>query len=250
MGKITIKGKEWDEDELLAEISKADDYTQKTQKLAEERQVIDSEKLRLKDLMDLDEYRRAHPDFDANLRKFVTSDVEKRYGNKSQPGQNFTNVSPSDYSAGSPSDEGYEDEPKYITEKDLKTYLDDVEKRVEAKNEAKSKEKEVNSEIGRQYNFLQAKKYSKDEINVIMGFAQQNGMWPINAAETLAFRKVVPDRFHEPDPQIVDPKDVKILKGDSSSGFELPDPEKDLIAYGNDPAEYMRANIDKFVKKE
>lgn len=266
MEKIKIGDKEYTQEELRKAIDMSSDYTQKTQKLSEEKQMLESEMARVKNLKELDDYLMKHPETAQVVNKTIADDVKKRYGydfdtqsGQSQPSvarnqqarqrpTSNTNVGYSDYTPTANqnySDDDLDDEPEYITKKDLEAKLQDVERKVEMKQQ----QQQITAEINKQGDQLKKMGYVNEEIQKILQTAKQKNMWPLDAAQNLAFNKVVPDRFHQQETS-EENKGVKILKGQAGSGFELPDDEKELIQYNNDPSELLKEKYAKNLIKE
>lgn len=254
MDKIKVGEKEYTEEELATLVSQGEDYTTKTQKLAEDRQLMDSQSKRLQQLADIDEYCTKHPDVRESINKYVEKDIEKRYGVRPDgtqvpPQRNYTNVGQSDYTPAGPGADMYNDEeevPKAgMSREEITAMLDERDRR----RDANQTNKEVQTEIMRQDDQLKKMGYTEEERKKVVAFGQQKRMWPLDAAQSLAFNKSLPDRFHE-EPKNDDPPPVNILKGQPGSGFDIPEPEKELIKFGGDPGEMLRAKAKNLILEE
>lgn len=153
-----------------------------------------------------------------------------------------------------------EDQP--MTRKEMVAILDARD--TKSRNEAQTKD--LNTRLSTEYQDLEKKGYNKEELQQIVQTAQKNGKFFTETAKLMAFDGNLADRFKEaPAPPVGDgggkkfegdippgqiPAGFTPLKGNSGSGFDLPDPEKDLVKYGNDPGEYLRQNPEKFILKE
>jgi vacuolar-type H+-ATPase subunit I/STV1 len=262
--KMKIGEKEYDQEELARLISQGEDYTQKTQALADKEREVEAKKAVLKSYEDLDEYMKQHPDFAPKLNQFIKKDISERYGyrdpevNAPQKAQanrsrgNYTNVYAGDYSGAGADDldlntgDDNNDADKPLTKAELAKILAERDKLYQMNDT----NKEVNKRLREEYEMLRTKGYTEDEIKRVASTAQKSSRWFVETAKQLAFDGVIPDRFKKKDEEPKPGEGFAPLKGQSASGFELPDEEKDLVKYGGNPIEWLRDHSDKLLKKE
>lgn len=280
--KVTINGKEYDSDEVAKLISQGEDYTKKTQALSEKENLLGVEVENLKEYKELDNYLKQHPDFAPKLNKFIKSDVAERYGQTptgggspagqgGQSNQNLSGVQGSDYTP-APSGENINDggggyptgyipgqgtgplvkpEDKPMTRKEFEEAMAEKDRKTQVENT----NKDINVRLSKEYEVLREKGYTEEEMKKVVSFAQKNSRWFVESAKQLAFDGQVPNRFKPEGPPVlgdkdtIPPKGFSPLKGQPGSGYDIPDPEKDLVKYGNNPAEYLRAHPEKFIKE-
>lgn len=160
-------------------------------------------------------------------------------------------------------------EDKPLSRKEMAAMLDERDAVRDAKSRDENMRKELGTRLSVEYNDLEKKGYNKEELQQVVETAKKSNKFFIETAKVMAFDGVLPDRFKAAAPppnnggvgvvgrkfegdiphgQV--PAGFVPLKGSPGSGFDLPDPEKDLVKYGNDPGEYLRANPDKFIIKE
>lgn len=276
MEKIKIGEQEYTPEELKEAIEKSADYTGKTQKLADEARALEAEKNRLQSLAQVDDFLQKNPDTRQRVNQIISEDLKTKYGydvpvqgtqpqqqpqpgpkkrvNKpqaQQPQQDF-GYSP-DYTptAQNYSDDFDDDEPEYVTKKDMEKLMHERLNQTKQELSMQQQRQQLDAEMQRQHDQLKKMGYVDAEVQKVLQTAQQRGMWPLDAAQNLAFNRTIPDRFHEPPPKKDEGSGIKIMQGQAGSGYELPEVEKELIEHDNDPGELLRAKyLNKLIKED
>lgn len=239
--KITIDGVEYDVDKLKESIGKAEDYTQKTQKLAEERRALEERSRTVEAYENLFNYAESEPNFKKKLEKLIQVEQKKVQGLLSEDDSDDD-----EFDVGS----DYLEEPTKGKKKPKVATQDDIQKAVQeavGKVLTIQQQEKLQENLVREFDELHKTGYTQDELNKVIAYAKSRGVSsPRLAVDAMIGAELLPNRFKKK--QEEDP--VPLLKGRSASGFDIPDPEKELVKFNGDPAEMLKANLDKLFIEE
>lgn len=248
MTKIKIGDKEYSEEEALKLVQQGEDYTKKTMGLAEEKKNLDSRAEYLRNLEGMDQYAETHPEFKAKLVKLVRDE--------SAAAEGIPGVSPQseqDFDAGKAVVGSEGEEPEYVSKKELKSILSNVVKEQDDKHKVADNQKELNRRVNGEFESLRAKGYTQEELIKIATVAKQNDRFPMETVERMILHEQVPNRLKK-EKEPTEEEKLKLLKGNSGSGFALEKEEVEFIKTGGEPGELLKLKLAKkpglLIKKE
>ena len=250
MGTIKINGEELDEALASELISKGKDYTKKTMELSEMRRQLEAASSEVAQLKILKDYADANPEFNKKmfmlLEKQKKLDAARAAGISLDDEEEDEDIDDSDEDAivYSPNQKKSKKE-KVVTVKQMQSIIANLTSQLENKHNLEKQNEYINSRIEKDFDTLKSLNYSKEELVKIGEMSKKENKFPLEMAEIMAFRRDIPDRFHQENKQ---EKAVTIMKPESSAVLGFDNIEEELSKHRGDPRSLLEANRDKLFK--
>jgi len=230
--KIKIGDEEYTIDEIKAGMMKNEDYTRKTQQLAEEKRMLEANAENVKDLIELQRYAAERPELRSKLEEIMRAEQAKLAGVP--------------YSSESDDEDDEEDEPK-LSPKKIEAMMEERVQKALMAYENQQRSKKMQENFNKEITELKNRGYTPEELAIIAEYGKAKQMIsPKDAANSLIVQEKISNKYKKKE----EPAPAPILAGKAASGFDIENPEEELLKYDGDPAALLKAKADKFIIKD
>jgi hypothetical protein len=231
MSPIVIDGKELTDEEVKAAVMKAEDYTQKTQRVAAEKEQLDREKQEVEGIKQFLQFAyEVKPEIGEQLDKMVNKEVARMKG---QPVEDEEDISTAE-----------EDKP--LSKDELRKFKEEAKREALLEMNQLLSQKDIESEMKAEFKDLISKGYTSEEIGKIANYAKTRGIIsPKDAVGAMILQDSIPNRLKKEKKEDEGIPPVNLMSGRTGAGLGFEDINKELDKYGGDPKELLRANIGK-----